>query len=223
MFFLRLFAFFIFLALQVSLLSAESYRCELRKNGYNMAFSQMNPNVSRNEILKWFESWLPSIFVVTPEKLMLWKDYHIDITGGDREKRFQASTRSGSGNTHIAYDIKIEPYSGNGMVFLTPIGPSDIFKRIGPMRYSCTSIEGSTYKKSSVSSPFRQEFIKLTSCNKRYIQQFLKGQNFYNGAIDGLWGAGTEEGLRRAKNLSVFKNLTTAKMFEKLKLNPICN
>ena len=211
---------FIFLTSQAF---AQSYRCELRENGYDMAFSQMNPNVSRKEILKFFESWLPSIFVVTPEKLMLWKDYHIDITGGDREKRFQASTRSKSGRTHLAYDIKIEPYSGNGMVFLNPIGPSDMFKRIGPMRYSCSSIGNYNYKKSSVSNPFRQEFIKLSSCNKRYVQQFLKGQNFYNGAIDGLWGAGTEEGLRRAKNLTAFKNLTTAKMFEKLRLNPICN
>ena len=47
-----------------------------------------------------------------------------------------------------------------------------------------------------------------TSCNKKYVQQFLKGQNLYNGAKDGMWGSGTAEGLRRAKNLSAFKNLT---------------
>ena len=77
--------------------------------------------------------------------------------------------------------------------------------------------------KSSASSPFQHEFSKLTNCNKRYVQQFLKGQNFYNGSIDGLWGIGTAEGLRKAKKLSAFKNLTTAQIFEKLKLNPICN
>ena len=69
--------------------------------------------------------------------------------------------------------------------------------------------------------------IRNNLCEKclavEVVKQFLKGQNFYNGAIDGLWGAGTAKGLRRAKNLSVFKNLTTAKMFEKLKLNPICD
>jgi len=200
---------------------AQSYRCELRENGYAAAFSSMNANASRKTILEFFESWSPNIFIVNAEKLIFSRSWQLDISGGDREKSFQA--RYSSGTFHVAYNIKIDTYSGTGNLYLTPTGPSSNYKRMGPMRYSCTSMGGSSYKQSSVSNNFRQEFSKLTSCNKRYVQQFLKGQNLYNGAIDGLWGSGTGEGLRRAKNLSAFRNLTTAKMFEKLRLNPICN
>ena len=221
MFVSRLIALLTCLVLLTSQAYAQTYRCELRENGYAAAFSQMNQNVSRKRILEFFEDWSPNRFVVNSEKLIFGRSWQLDISGGDRQRRFQA--RYSSGTFHVAYDIKIDPFSGMGNLYITPTGPSSRFKRMGPMRYSCTSIEGSNYKQSSVSSPFRQEFNKLTSCNKKYVQQFLKGQNLYNGTIDGTWGAGTAEGLRRAKNLSAFKNLTTAKMFEKLKLNPICN
>ena len=140
-----------------------------------------------------------------------------EVSGGDREKSFQVRL-----NTHtyrLTYYININPFTDSGIVYIRP--QSD-YKNVGPIRYSCISTGGSSYKKSSTSSPFRQQFNKLTSCNKKYVQQFLKGQNLYNGTIDGLWGTGTAEGLRRAKKLSAFKNLTIAKMFEKLKLNPIC-
>ena len=210
------------LLLQASSLFAEGYRCELGNNGYNIILTQMRSGLTQKQKLDWIEGWLPSIFIVTPEKLMLWKNYHVDITGGDRVTSFQASTRSKSGQSHLAYDIKIEPHSGNGSVFLTPIGPSDNFKRIGPARYLCTSIGGSTSTKSSASTPFQQEFSKLTNCQKQYVQIFLKGQTFYDGAIDGLWGVGTAEGLRKARQLSEFKNLTAVQMFQKLKVRSRC-
>ena len=211
---------FIFLTSQAF---AQSYRCELKENAYNSVFSSMNHTISRKQKLSILKYYQPNIVIVTPEKLKIWKNMQIDITGGDREKSFQANTRSKTGQQNFAYDVTINQYSGDGNLYLTPLGFKNDFKRIGPIRYSCTSIGGSSYKKSSTSSPFQQEFNNLTSCNKKYVQQFLKGQNLYNGAIDGLWGSGTAEGLRRAKNLSAFKNLTTAKMFEKLRLNPICN
>jgi len=50
----------------------------------------------------------------------------------------------------------------------------------------------------------------------------LKGQSLYSGSIDGLWGSGTSEGLEKAKQLRAFKGLSTIKIFEKLKNNPIC-
>ena len=205
---------FIFLTSQAF---AQNYSCELRPYGYAAAFSSMNPHLSRKVQQEFLESFSPRAFKINASYVTL-ENSQLEVSGGDREKSFQVRV-----NTHtyrLTYYINIDPFSESGIVY---IRPQSAYKNVGPIRYSCISTGGSSYKKSSTSSPFRQEFSKLTSCNKRYVQQFLKGQNLYNGAIDGLWGSGTAEGLRRAKNLSVFKNLTTAKMFEKLKLNPICD
>ena len=217
MFFLRLSVFFSCLALQVSLLSAEGYICEIRENGYAAAFSSLNPTLSRNVQKDFLESLSPKVFKVNASYVTVGNS-RLEVSGGDREKSFHVRTRTT--NYRLTYYINIDPFLGSGKVY---IRPQSAYKNVGPISYLCTLMGESSYKQSSVSSPFRKEFSKLTSCNKRYVQQFLKGQNFYNGAIDGLWGAGTAKGLRRAKNLSVFKNLTTAKMFEKLKLNPICD
>ena len=195
---------------------AQNYSCELRPYGYAAAFPSMNPHLSRKVQQEFLESFSPGTFKINASYVTL-ENSQVEVSGGDREKSFHVRVNT---NTYrLGYYINIDPFSGNGNVYIQP--QSD-YKKVGPIRYSCISTGGSSYNKSSTSSPFRQEFSKLTSCNKRYVQQFLKGQNLYNGAIDGLWGSGTAEGLRRAKNLSAFKNLTTAKMFEKLKLNPIC-
>ena len=205
---------FIFLTSQAF---AQNYSCELRPYGYAHAFSAMNPHLSRQVQQEFLEALSPRAFKVNASYVTL-ENSQFEVSGGDREKSFQVRV-----NTHtyrLTYYINIDPFLDSGIVYIRP--QSD-YKNVGPIHYSCISTGGSSYKQSSVSNPFRQEFSKLTSCNKRYVQQFLKGQNLYNGAIDGLWGSGTAEGLRRAKNLSAFKNLTTAKMFEKLRLNPICN
>ena len=195
---------------------AQNYSCELRPNGYAAAFTSLNPNLSRNVQQEFLESLSPSNFEVNANYVTV-ENSRIEVSGGDREKSFHVRVNT---NTYrLVYYINIDPFSGNGNVY---IRPQSAYKNVGPIRYSCISTGGSSYKQSSVSSPFRQEFNKLSSCNKKYVQQFLKGQNLYNGAIDGQWGSGTAEGLRRAKKLSAFNNLTTAKMFEKLKLNPIC-
>ena len=217
MFFSRVSVFFTCLVLQISLLSAEGYRCEIRENGYAAAFPSLNPTLSRNVQQDFLESISPRAFKVNASYVTVGNS-RIEVSGGDREKTFHVRVNT---NTYrLTYYININPFTDSGNVY---IRPQSAYKNVGPIRYSCISTGGSSYKQSSVSSLFQQEFSKLTSCNKRYVQQFLKGQNLYNGAIDGLWGSGTAEGLRRAKNLSAFKNLTTAKMFEKLRLNPICN
>ena len=205
---------FIFLTSQAF---AKNYRCELRPNGYAAAFTSLNPNLSRNVQQDFLESISPRAFKVNASYVTV-ENSRIEVSGGDREKTFHVRVNT---NTYrLTYYININPFTDSGNVY---IRPQSAYKNVGPIRYSCISTGGSSYKQSSVSSPFQQEFNNLTSCNKKYVQQFLKGQNLYNGAIDGLWGSGTAEGLRRAKNLSAFKNLTTAKMFEKLRLNPICN
>ena len=204
---------FIFLTSQAF---AQNYSCELRPYGYAAAFASLNPNLSRNVQQEFLESVSPRAFKVNASYVTV-ENSRIEVSGGDREKSFHV--RVNTNGFRLTYYININPFTDSGNVY---IQPQRGYAKVGPIRYSCISTGGSSYNKSSTSSPFRQEFSKLTSCNKRYVQQFLKGQNLYNGAIDGLWGSGTAEGLRRAKNLSAFKNLTTAKMFEKLKLNPIC-
>ena len=217
MFFARLVFLFTCLALHVSLLSAESYRCELREYGYSAAFNSLDPALSRSEKREFLESLLPKVFKVNSRYVTV-DNSRYEVSGGDREKSFQVRVNTNLYN--LTYYIKVNPFTGTGTIY---VRPGSNYVNVGPIRYLCNSTGGPSYKRSSFSSPFRQEFGKLTSCNRKYVQQFLRGQNLYNGAIDGLWGARTAEGLKKAKKLSAFKNLTTVQMFEKLKLNPICD
>ena len=163
---------------------AQSYKCELSENGYAHAFSAFNQRVSRKAMQEFLEDWSPRFFVINEEKLIFDGSWQLDISGGDREKNFQANYNVGT--FYVKYDIKIDPFSGKGIIYLNPRGSSGNFKRTGPIRYSCNSTGGSSFKQSSVYNPFQQEFNKLTICNKKYVQQFLKGQNLYNGKIDGV-------------------------------------
>ena len=208
--------FFSCLAFFTTNLSAQSYRCQLSENGYTHAITSMvGTTAERMKSIKW---WSPETFVINQNDLIFDNEWRLPIVGGDREKNYQAKYKTSK--FRVTYYITINPFEGSGVIYLYP---QSEYKRVGPVRYSCSSTGGSSNVQNSVYNPFQQEFNKLTSCNKKYVQQFLKGQNLYSGTVDGIWGAGTAEGLRKAKDLSAFKNLTTGEMFEKLRLNPICN
>ena len=66
-------------------------------------------------------------------------------------------------------------------------------------------------------------YVKLSKCNRRYIQQFLSGQGLYNSTIDGKWGAGTASAIQKAKNLGKLKGKSSAQIIQQLSQNPVCD
>ena len=135
---------FIFLTSQAF---AKNYRCELRPNGYAAAFTSLNPNLSRNVQQEFLESISPSAFKVNASYVTV-ENSRIEVSGGDREKSCQVRV-----NTHtyrLTYYINIDPFLDSGIVYIRP--QSD-YKNVGPIHYSCLSTGGSSYKKSSTSSP----------------------------------------------------------------------
>ena len=81
--------------------------------------------------------------------------------------------------------------------------------------------KGREYKEET--PKLRSEFQKLSQCNKKYLQQFLKGQGVYFGTIDGRWGNGTNKAVNAALKLPTFKNMSPNAFFKKIQQNPICN
>ena len=82
-----------------------------------------------------------------------------------------------------------------------------------------TCLLGAAY----VLNQLKNEFQKLSQCNKKYLQQFLKGQGLYFGGIDGRWGNGTNKAVSAALKLPTFKNMLPNAFFKKIQQNPICN
>jgi len=214
---LRPFILCIVIGIFVSQVNAQSYKCELRPNGYAAAFTSLNQNLSRKVQEDFLISISPRSFEVNENFVKVGNSQQVEVSGGDREKSFHV--RVNTNIYRLTYYINIDPFTGNGNVYIVP---QSYYNRVGPIRYSCNSIGKTSSRRFESSNSSRQEFNKLSTCNKRYVQQFLKGQSLYSGSIDGLWGSGTSEGLEKAKQLPAFKGLSTIKIFEKLKNNPVC-
>lgn len=61
------------------------------------------------------------------------------------------------------------------------------YKGTAPIIYrTCNKIGVSASLGISDYSKGKRVFASLSNCNKRYLQQFLKGQGAYSGAIDGI-------------------------------------
>jgi hypothetical protein len=190
---------------------AQSFSCSLKKNGYSHALLSAAGNIAEQQ--KIINSWIPESFKVSPQTLTFTGRNGIPVTGGDREKSFKA--RFGKKR----YEININPYENSGTVTMLQNG----YKRMGPVRFSCEAANASNVSSNKNNlSRYQAEFQKLSFCNRKYVQQFLKGQGFYNGGIDGKWGRGTASGMARAMKLNSFKNLSVVQVFRKLQDNPLC-
>ena len=105
---------FIFLTSQAF---AQNYSCELRPNGYAAAFASLNPNLSRNVQQEFLESLSPRAFKVNASYVTV-ESSRIEVSGGDREKSFHVRVNT---NTYrLVYYINIDPFSGNGNVYIQP-------------------------------------------------------------------------------------------------------
>ena len=88
---------------------------------------------------------------------------------------------------------------------------------------NCESLGQKQNKSGNVSASAAQKsFNNLSMCNRKYVQQFLRGQGLYSGSIDGLWGGGTTSGLEKAGKKGKLKGLTSSKIIEKLSDNLVC-
>ena len=194
---------------------ANSYFCEVIESSYVSA-----AGISKIEI-KQVKYWMPPVFSVSPTEAQFWKDQVVKVTGGNRTSTFQISGSDSFRGTIInySYNIKIDNFSDTATIYVKAPG----YHTIGPVRYTCEAT-GSN-KSSSVSNgndKLKTEFNKLSQCNKKYLQQFLKGQGFYIGKIDGLWGNGTKKAVNAALKLPNFKNMSSTAFFKKIQKNPIC-
>lgn len=98
--------------------------------------------------------------------------------------------------------------------------------RTGTIYYKqCSYSEGTSGRASNATTTNATEvyFKRMSLCDRKYVQQFLKGQNSYNGAIDGLWGRGTEGGLRSLNKTGNLRGLSDLQVLKKLEDNPICD
>lgn len=194
---------------------AQTYWCEVEPNGFQHAAGAAR--ISKDDVA----SWMPRVFSINSQKATLYnKEY--GVSGGDRISTFQIRNRETVNGVlyNDIYYVKINAVSKKGILTLKSPG----YYTIGPVKYSC-EVQGNA-KSTSVSnaeSELKTEFRKLSQCNKKYLQQFLKGQGLYFGEIDGAWGKGTKRAVHSALKLPNFKNISPTAFFKKIRQNPICN
>ena len=158
---------------------------------------------------------MSSVFSVGPTEAQFWSDGPVTVTGGNRTTTFQ--TNDARGAFRYNYNVKIDPYSNIATLYLKSSG----YHTVGPVKYNCEATKIS--KPASVSnrdSKLKSEFQKLSQCNKKYLQQFLKGQGLYFGTIDGRWGNSTNKAVNAALKLPNFKNMSPNAFFKKIQQNP---
>ena len=197
---------------------AQTFHCKVTEYAFRHAA------VASSMSIDWVKYWFPPNFSVNSQKAQFWKDVIFDVSGGDRVSTFQVKNRDiVNGNVfHDTYYINIDHFSKTAVVRLAAHG----YEMAGPVRYTCESskeTKTSPTGGSKINDKLHSEFSKLSNCNKKYLQQFLKGQGLYFGGIDGLWGRGTEKAVEAALKLPTFKNETVDGFFKKIIRNPICN
>ena len=198
---------------------ASSYDCKVMSNGYSMALSGASGNLQRQlEIVK---SWMPEALSVTPRAITFNRKNTFDVIGGDREKTFVIKRNAKTSSNKIyklTYRLNIDKYNGTGSFYMEQTG----FKRLGPVRYNCGETSSKSASSNVKSDNLRIQFNKLNMCNRRYLQQFLKGLGLYAGGIDAKWGKGTRAGVVQAMKLPKFNGKSSEYFFDKIKENPLC-
>jgi len=194
---------------------AEAYYCEVTEYGFQQAMGAARLS------LKQMEYWMPKSFNINSQEAEFWSDVTLKVVGGDRTATFQIKNVDTSTGTVYddTYFLKINSFSTATLTLKSPG-----YHTIGPVRYTCEAIKRtSSARVSSSSNKLKTEFQKLSQCNKKYLQQFLKGQGLYFGTIDGLWGNSTNKAVNAALKLPTFKNMSPNAFFKKIQQNPICN
>ena len=165
------------------------------------------------------ESWYPPYVEVSDDYIQWgeskndWYEKKLNTGPGGNEWRLKSSDAT----YRFKYNKGIDTLS----VFLSFGGR---YKSIGQVQYlKCERLGKKTNASSTVGvSAAQKSFNKLSMCNRKYVQQFLKGQGLYSGGIDGLWGGGTTSGLERAGTKGKLKGLSSSEIIKKLADNLVC-
>jgi hypothetical protein len=202
--------YFLFFFLIYTPLAAEGLICYERNVG-----GTLNAFSSR----KAAESWYPPYVSVTNNEVKF---------GTSRNSWYKASRNRGSSYENAkgsfggqSYNIQYRRNT-NSMSVLMVAGSR--YKSTAPVIYrTCNKISVSASLGISDYSQGKKVFASLSNCNKRYLQQFLKGQGAYSGAIDGIWGNGTARALEKIKNTGNLKGKSVNQIIETLTKNPVCS
>ena len=142
------------------------------------------------------ESWFPKYIYISDDQVKF---------GDSRNSWFNVTSNIGDDYINAAasrsgtlFKFKYRKSKNNLSVKMVQGGS---YKPIAPITYKNCEQVGSRSLSSNVSdNAAKAAYVKLSKCNRRYIQQFLSGQGLYNSTIDGKWGAGTALALQKAKN-----------------------
>jgi hypothetical protein len=92
-----------------------------------------------------------------------------------------------------------------------------------PLTYRTCEKLGSSSSVKQAENKEASLFNRLSICDRRYIQQFLKGQGLYSNKIDGKWGANTYIALVNVSKTGKLKFKSVSEIIEVLANNVVCD
>jgi len=120
----------------------------------------------------------------------------------------------------VAYAIRLRRMERSASVIMSATG----FQNMGPLRYECSFGSAQNAAKNQTNgNTVANYFRRMSLCDRKYVQQFLKGQGVYNSTIDGLWGKGTALALKSVKKTGKLKGLSDLETLKRLEKNPVCD
>ena len=201
---LRLKSFKIIVAATLIACSSSSY-AEVRCT--NPDISLLVPSFTNRKAAK---SWVPD--TISFDKTSVnWYGARVNEAGSETEFYFFAEGKKISGSYSAARDrLKFQ------------LGSKAGFKLPGPAFYrSCTVSKSGSSNNSPVSNG-KRAFEAASSCERRFIQSYLKSAGLYGSSIDGKWGNGTASAVRNAKTITRFRNMPEHKILNSLAKEAPC-
>lgn len=119
--------FFITLMLWGTQLTAGSYRCKVKQNGYAHSVESAEGDLQKQ--IKIVKGWIPREFVITPKSLTFSGWRPIDVSMGDRETNFTVFYSK----QRKTYRINVYPSESRGTVRMEAHG----YKTMGPVFFRC--------------------------------------------------------------------------------------
>lgn len=201
---LRLTSFKILVAATLIACSSSSY-AEVRCTTPDI--SLLVPSFTTREAAK---SWVPDT-ISFDKNSVNWYGARVNEAGSETEFYFFAEGKKISGRYSAARGrLKLQ------------LGSTPGFKLPGPAVYiSCTVSKSGSSNNSPVSNG-KRAFEAASSCERRFIQSYLKSAGLYSSSIDGKWGNGTASAIRNAKNIKRFRNMTEQKILNGLAKEAPC-
>ncbi len=182
--------------------------------------SDRNVGIALSAFTSWAaaESWFPKYIYISDDQVKF---------GDSRNSWFNVTSNIGDDYINAAasrsgtlFKFKYRKSKNNLSVKMVQGGS---YKPIAPITYKNCEQLGSWSSSSNVSdNAAKAAYVKLTKCNRRYIQQFLSGQGLYKSTIDGKWGAGTASALQKAKKLGKLKGKSVVQIIQQLSQNLVC-